>query len=68
MSNWNHSVLYYNHEITDKLDELKKIVSDKVSQIESSDDWDINIDTEYWLLRKFEDFYEECICTSMSDI
>lgn len=68
MSNWNHSVLYYNHEITDKLDELAKMISEKIHQLESSDDWDINDEKKYRLFRKFDDFYDECIYTSMSDI
>lgn len=68
MSNWNHSVLYYDHQLTEKLDELAKMVSERITEMESDDDWDINECKKYRLLRKFDDFYDDCLYTSMCDI
>lgn len=68
MNGWNISVLYYDNQLTDKLDELAKMVSERIKEMESDDDWDINEGNKYLLLRKFDDFYEECLCTHMLDI
>lgn len=53
MSNWNHSVMYYDHQLTDKLDELAKMVADRITELESC---------------KHADLYDDCIYTSMADI
>lgn len=68
MSNWNHSVMYYDHQLTDKLDELAKMVAERIAELESDDDWDINIDNKYRLLCKLSDLYDDCVHTSMADI
>lgn len=68
MSNWGHSVMYYDHQLTDKLDELAKMVAERIAELESDDDWDINIDNKYRLLRKLHEFYYDCLYTSMCDI
>ena len=68
MNNWNHSVMYYDHQLTDKLDELAKMVAERIAELESDDDWDINNGEKYRLLRKLSDLYDECMYTSMADI
>lgn len=69
MSNWNHSVMYYDHQLTDKLDELAKMVAERIREMESNADyWDTNDGNKYWLLRKFDEFYDECRYTNMLDI
>lgn len=68
MSNWYHSVLSYDHQLTDKLDELARMVAERIAELESDNDWDINIGNKYRLLRKFDEFYDECLYTSMCDI
>jgi hypothetical protein len=60
--------MYYDHQLTDKLDELAKMVAERIAELESDDDWDINIDNKYRLLRKFDEFYDDCLYTSMCDI
>lgn len=69
MSNWNHSVMYYDHQLTDKLDELAKMVAERIYEMESyADDWDTNDGNKYWLLRKLDELYDECRYTNMLDI
>ena len=68
MSNWNHSVLYYDHQLTDKLDELARMVAERITEMESNDDWDIDIGNKYRLLRQFDEFYNDCLSSSMCDI
>lgn len=68
MSNWYNSVMYYDHQLTDKLDELAEMVAERIREIESDDDWDMNTGNRYYLLCKLADLYDDCIYTNMADI
>lgn len=68
MSNWYNSVMYYDHNLTDKLDELAEMVAERIREIESDDDWDMNTGNRYRLLCKLSDLYDDCMYTNMLDI
>lgn len=68
MSNWYNSVMYYDHNLTDKLDELAEMVAERIRELESDDDWDMNSGNRYHLLQKLSDLCDECMYTNMLDI
>lgn len=68
MSNWNHSVLYYKHSLTDMFDKFIKEVYKELNYIEEMEEGDRNDYERYRLLNKITDIYEECQQTEMLDI
>lgn len=60
--------MYYDHQLTEKLDELAQMVAERIVVIEKDDDWDMNIGNKYALLCKFSEFYDDCQSTNMLDI
>lgn len=68
MSNWNHSVFYYQHDFTDKFDNFINEVNKELNYLEELEDWDRNDKDKHDCLRKIIDIYEECQLTSMWDI
>lgn len=68
MSNWNHSVFYYNHSFTDKFDDFILEVLKEINYLEEMEEWDRNDNERYNFLNKIVDIYEECQLTEMWDI
>lgn len=68
MSNWNHSVFYYNHSFTDKFDDFILEVLKEIHYLEEMEEGDRDDKESYDLLNKIVDIYEECQRTQMWDI
>lgn len=68
MSNWNHSVFYYNHSLTDMFDKFIVEVLKEINYLEDMEEGDSNDYKMYRLLNKIADIYEECQQTEMLDI
>lgn len=68
MSNWNHSVFYYQHSLTDMFDKFIVEVLKEINYLEEMEEWDRNDKDKYDCLNKIVDIYEECQLTEMRDI
>lgn len=68
MSNWNHSVFYYNHSFTEKFDDFILEVLKEINYLEEMEEGDRDDKERYDLLNKIVDIHEECQRTQMWDI